>query len=215
MPDTQQRTRNNGAAANFSHETHVNVQALAIPAIKLITPLVHRDARGLFAETFTRAAFLAAGITADFVQDNHSRSPRPGTVRGLHFQTPPHAQGKLVRVVRGAIFDVAVDLRAGSPTFGRHVTAILNAEDWKQLWVPAGFAHGFCTLEPDTDVLYKVTTGYAPENDAGVQWDDPSLGIIWPVSRANAILSDKDTRQPSFADLKPAFRWNGDVESLS
>jgi dTDP-4-dehydrorhamnose 3,5-epimerase len=193
----------------------VNVQALAIPAIKLITPVVHRDARGDFAETFTRAACLAAGITADFVQDNHSRSPRPGTVRGLHFQTPPNAQGKLVRVTRGAIFDVAVDLRAGSPTFGRHVTANLSAANWAQLWVPAGFAHGFCTLEPDTDVIYKVTTGYAPKSDAGLQWDDPSLGIVWPVSRADAILSDKDTRQPTLADLKPAFLWSGDVEGRS
>jgi dTDP-4-dehydrorhamnose 3,5-epimerase len=198
--------------ANFGREKHVIVQALAIPAVKLLTPVVHRDARGEFAETFTRAALAGAGILADFVQDNHSRSPRVGTVRGLHFQSPPHAQGKLVRVTRGAVFDVAVDVRTGSPTFGRHVTATLSANNWAQLWVPPGFAHGFCTLEPDTDVIYKVTTGYAPASDVGLLWDDPALGVAWPVSRADAILSDKDRRQPVLADMKPAFHWSGDAE---
>lgn len=126
-------------------------------------------------------------------------------MRGLHFQKPPHAQGKLVRVARGAIFDVAVDIRRGSPTYGRHVTAVLSAENWAQLWVPAGFAHGFCTLEPDTEVLYKVTDYYTPECDCGLRWNDPELGIEWPVKRDEAIVSDKDRSHPALADLEPVF----------
>jgi dTDP-4-dehydrorhamnose 3,5-epimerase len=184
-------------------EICVNVQELAIPGLKLITPIIHRDDRGVFVEAFRHACFVAVGIPAEFVQDNHSRSTRVGTIRGLHFQKAPHAQGKLVRVSRGAVLDVAVDLRFGSPTFGRHVVTTLTADNWAQLWVPAGFAHGFCTLEPDTDVIYKVTTGYAPDCDAGLLWDDPALGIAWPVKRSAAVLSDKDKRQPTLAELKP------------
>jgi dTDP-4-dehydrorhamnose 3,5-epimerase len=193
----------------------VNVQDLAIPGLKLITPVIHCDARGTFVETFTRAALMAAGIAAEFVQDNHSRSLRTGTIRGLHFQTPPHAQGKLVRVARGAIYDVAVDVRLGSPTFGRHVSTTLSADNWAQLWVPPGFAHGFCTLEPETDVIYKVTTGYAPANDAGLLWDDPALGIAWPVQKSAAVLSDKDRRQPTFAELKPLLTQSPAVGDYS
>jgi dTDP-4-dehydrorhamnose 3,5-epimerase len=188
--------------------TDVIVQALEIPDIKLITPTIHRDGRGLFAETYARSEYSKAGITTEFVQDNHSRSTHTGTIRGLHFQTPPHAQGKLVRVTRGAIFDVAVDIRAGSPTFGHHVATMLSAENWVQVWVPAGFAHGFCTLEPDTEVVYKVTTGYAPRSDAGLRWDDPALGIAWPVAKSAAVLSDKDQVHPLLRDLKPAFLWS-------
>ena len=180
------------------------IEAL-IPAVKLIRPRRHADARGVFAETYSARVLRSAGITATFVQDNHSISSQKGTVRGLHFQIPPHAQAKLVRVVRGAILDVAVDLRHGSPTFGRHVAAVLTAGDWSTLFVPEGFAHGFCTLEPDTEVVYKASTYYAPTHDRGVRWNAPALGIDWPVTEATATLSEKDRSQPSFAALPPWF----------
>jgi dTDP-4-dehydrorhamnose 3,5-epimerase len=153
---------------------------------------MHRDARGFFAETYSRKAYEAIGVHGEFVQDNHSLSRAKGMVRGLHLQKPPMAQGKLVRVTRGAILDVAVDVRRGSPWFGAHVTATLSAENGCQLWIPAGFAHGLCTLEDDTEVLYKVTAYYAPECDRSILWDDPALGIAWPVTSATAIVSDKD-----------------------
>lgn len=183
----------------------MKVEALAIADVKLITPAIHRDARGFFSETWSAQALAAAGITADFVQDNHALSRDKGVVRGLHFQLPPHAQGKLVRVVRGAIVDVAVDLRSGSSTYGKYVAAELSADNWRQLWVPAGFAHGYATLEPDTEVVYKVTDYYAPSLDRGLAWDDPALAIAWPVGADKAILSDKDRRQPRLADLGPVF----------
>lgn len=176
-----------------------------IPAVKLIRPRRHMDPRGVFAETYSVQLLKAAGIGTVFVQDNHSISLRRGTVRGLHFQIPPHAQAKLVRVVRGAILDVAADLRHGSPTFGRHVAAVLTAEDWSMLFIPEGFAHGFCTLEPDTEVVYKASAHYAPTHDQGVRWNDPALGIGWPVSDSAAILSEKDRNLPPLADLPPWF----------
>jgi dTDP-4-dehydrorhamnose 3,5-epimerase len=182
------------------------VESLAIPDVKRLVPKVYRDERGLFCETYSRRALAAFGLDVAFVQDNHSVSQTKGVVRGLHFQKPPHAQGKLVRVLSGAIFDVAVDIREGSPTFGHHVTTVLSAENWTQLWVPAGFAHGFCTLEAETAVLYKVTDYYAPQCDSGIAWDDPALGIEWPVSPEDAILSDKDGRHPLLADLGPIFQ---------
>ncbi|HWA51236.1 MAG TPA: dTDP-4-dehydrorhamnose 3,5-epimerase, partial [Dongiaceae bacterium] len=172
----------------------MDVQALAIPDVKLVAPAIVEDERGFFSETYSRRALQAAGIDAAFVQDNHSLSRRPGVLRGLHFQSEPHAQGKLVRVVRGAVFDVAVDIRRGSPTFGQHVSAVLSAENWRQLWVPVGFAHGFCTLQPDTEVIYKVTDYYAPDCDRGLAYDDPDLGITWPIEGRNLTLSDKDRR---------------------
>ena len=141
------------------------------------------------------------GIPADFVQDNHSFSSAKGVVRGLHFQIKPHAQGKLVRVARGAIFDVALDIRGGSPTFGRHVSTILSAENWAQIWIPEGFAHGFCTLEPNTEVLYKTTAYYSPECSRGIKWDDPALGIAWPADPDDVVLSDADRNFPRLADL--------------
>ena len=163
------------------------------------------DARGVFAETYSRRSAAAFGFGEEFVQDNWSRSERAGTVRGLHFQRRPYAQAKLVRAVRGRIFDVAVDLRHASPTFGRHVAVELAAGDGRMLYVPVGFAHGFCTLEPDTEVLYKVTGYYAPSHDHGLAWDDPALGIDWPFGPAEALLSDKDRRQPLLADLPIVF----------
>ena len=183
----------------------VEITALSLREIKLITPKILRDARGLFCETFSARALAEAGITATFVQDNHSLSSQQGVVRGLHFQVPPRAQGKLVRVTRGSIFDVAVDIRAGSPTYGRHVSAVLSAANWQQIWVPEGFAHGFCTLEPETEVLYKVTDYYAPECDRGLKWDDPALAIAWPAVAREALLSAKDMRHPPLADLESGF----------
>jgi dTDP-4-dehydrorhamnose 3,5-epimerase len=183
------------------------VQPLAIPEIKLVHPPMIRDERGFFSETYSRRTMAEANIDAEFVQDNHSLSRARGVLRGLHYQLAPHAQGKLVRVVRGAIFDVAVDLRQGSPTFGQHVSAVLSAANWLQLWVPAGFAHGFCTLEPDTEVFYKVTAFYAPDCDRGIAFDDPDLAIEWPVSPSEAILSDKDKRHPRLRDLPAQFAY--------
>jgi dTDP-4-dehydrorhamnose 3,5-epimerase len=182
----------------------VDVIETSIPAVKLLRPSRHVDPRGLFAETFSARALTAIGITTTFVQDNHSISLRVGTVRGLHFQTPPHAQAKLVRVVRGAILDVAVDLRDGSPTFGRHVAAELTAANWIMMFVPEGFAHGFCTLAPDTEVVYKVSSYYEPAHDHGVRWNDPALDIDWPVREEAAILSAKDRGLPLLAALP---RW--------
>ncbi len=180
------------------------VESLAIPEVKLIIPKIFRDQRGFFSETWSSKALAAAHIEAEFVQDNHSMSSEEGVVRGLHFQIPPNAQGKLVRVTRGAILDVAVDIRHGSPTFGQHISAVLSAENWSQIWVPIGFAHGFCTLEPFTEVLYKVTAHYAPESDRGLAFDDPKLAIAWPVEPARATLSEKDRRWPRLKEL-PAF----------
>lgn len=178
-----------------------------IPAIKILSPIRHGDHRGFFSETYNKRAFADAGINVEFVQDNHSMSAQSGTLRGLHFQIPPFAQDKLLRVVRGSIFDVAVDIRLGSPTYGQHVSVILNAEAWNQIFVPVGFAHGFVTLEPNTEVIYKVSSDYSPEQDKGLLWNDPALGIHWPTSEAEAILSEKDRRQPTFDELPAYFRY--------
>lgn len=183
----------------------LDVRPLSIPDVKLLTPRRFADARGHFTETWNRKAFRAAGIDADFCQDNQSLSTAVGTVRGLHFQKPPHAQAKLVSVLQGAIFDVAVDLRNASPTFGKHVTAELRATDGAQLFVPAGFAHGFCTLEPDTIVQYKVDAHYAPEADAGIFWADESLAIAWPVAADRAHLSPKDLNLPRLEAITSPF----------
>jgi dTDP-4-dehydrorhamnose 3,5-epimerase len=186
----------------------MEVRALAIPQVKLIQPRIFRDERGFFSETWSARTFAeVAGITATFVQDNHSLSVEKGVVRGLHFQVPPMAQDKLVRVARGAILDVAVDIRLGSPTYGQHVSAVLSAANWVQIWVPRGFAHGFCTLEPDTEVLYKTTAPYSPEHEKGLSWCDPALAIEWPVAGEAAVLSAKDRVQPLLADLPAYFSW--------
>ncbi len=186
----------------------MNVIELSIPDVKLIVPLKRGDHRGFFSETYNKAALAEAGIELDFVQDNHSLSVDQGTVRGLHFQTPPYAQDKLVRVVRGAIFDVAVDLRKGSPTLGQHVSAVISADEWNQILVPSDFAHGFCTLEPDTEVIYKVTNYYAPAHDKGCLWNDPDLGIDWPVDAVAAIVSDKDQSFPKLSELSDYFFYS-------
>ncbi len=191
--------------ATRREESILEIRPLDIADVKLVIPHIHRDARGFFSETYSRQAMSAAGIAAEFVQDNHSLSAEVGTLRGLHFQVPPRAQGKLVRVTRGSVFDVAVDIRVGSPTFGRHVSAVISAENWAQMWVPAGFAHGYCTLEPNTEVIYKVTDYYAPDCDRGLQWDDADLGIKWPVARSVVRLSDKDRKQPALKELPPVF----------
>ncbi|MBA4334411.1 MAG: dTDP-4-dehydrorhamnose 3,5-epimerase [Bosea sp. (in: a-proteobacteria)] len=181
------------------------VEPTALPDVKIIQPKRFGDHRGFFSETYSRSAFAEAGITLDFVQDNHSLSAAVGTLRGLHFQAPPFAQDKLVRVPRGRILDVAVDIRASSPDFGKFVAVELSAENWWQLLVPAGFAHGFVTLEPDTEVLYKVNAPYAPEHDRGVAFDDPAIGIDWGFAPETLILSDKDRRHPRLADLPRYF----------
>ncbi len=180
------------------------MQVFSISGPLLLTPKRHGDHRGFFSEVFRKDQFDAMVGPTEFVQDNQSLSAEVGTLRGLHFQTNPHAQGKLVRCGRGALLDVAVDIRVGSPTYGQHVSAVLSAENGHQLWVPAGFAHGFCSLMPDTEILYKVTDYYSPECDRGLAFDDPDLKIEWPVDLGAAILSDKDRKQPRLADL-PAY----------
>lgn len=179
----------------------------AIPDVILIKPKRFEDARGFFIETFHSERFEKAGVRGPFVQDNHSLSRAKGVIRGLHFQTMPTPQGKLVRCTRGAILDVAVDIRTGSPTFGKHVAVELTAENGWQVYVPVGFAHGFSTLVPDTEVQYKVTGPYAPECDAGMAHDDPALGIDWRVAPGDAILSDKDKKLGRFAALPAYFRY--------
>ena len=183
----------------------MQVTKMAITDVLLLRPKRHGDARGYFVETFNDRSFRREVGEVVFVQDNEALSARKGTVRGLHFQRPPSAQGKLVRALKGAIFDVAVDIRHGSPSFGRHVSALLTAETGDQLWVPPGFAHGYCTVEPDSMIAYKVTGFYSAADDAGMAWDDPALGIEWPVEPGEALLSDKDKRQPKLSELPPVF----------
>jgi dTDP-4-dehydrorhamnose 3,5-epimerase len=178
---------------------------LELPGLKLVTPRKFGDERGYFCETHNEKTWANAGLNFDFVQDNHSLSRDVGTVRGLHFQTAPFAQDKLVRVISGRILDVAVDLRRSSPTFGRHVVVELSKENWRQLFIPIGFAHGFVTLEPDTEVIYKVTNFYSPQHDCGVAWDDPDIGIAWPAAAESAVLSDKDRKWPRLRDLTEVF----------
>jgi dTDP-4-dehydrorhamnose 3,5-epimerase len=184
----------------------MNQERLRIPDVVLFTPKRDGDARGFFSETFRQDVFDAAVGPSTFVQDNHSYSSEAGVVRGLHFQRPPSAQGKLVRVVRGAVLDVAVDIRLGSPTYGQHVAQVLSAQNWRQLWIPVGFAHGYCTLEPATEVIYKVTAYYSPTDERGLAFDDPALAIDWPVAAEKARLSDKDRRHPKLVELQPYFR---------
>lgn len=183
------------------------IERLEIEGLLLVHSKRFDDLRGHFVETWSRDAFQRLGIELNFVQDNQSLSARRGTVRGLHFQLPPFAQAKLVRVLNGAVFDVAVDLRCGSPHYGRWCGTKLAADRPQQLYVPKGFAHGFVTLEPDTVVAYKVDSSYAPHCDAGIHWQDPDIGIEWPLDTADAVLSPKDSSLPPFATFSSPFLW--------
>lgn len=176
----------------------------------LLKPPRFGDDRGWFMESYSARRAEEAGIPAVFVQDNHSLSRPAGTIRGLHFQTPPHGQGKLVRCTAGRIMDYAVDIRRGSPTYGRHLAAELTAANGHQLWVPVGFAHAFVTLESDCEVIYKVTSYYAPENDGGIRWDDPTVGITWPLPAGGPCLSGKDTKLPLLAEFDSPFPYDGE-----
>jgi dTDP-4-dehydrorhamnose 3,5-epimerase len=178
----------------------LEVRPLGIPEVLLLQSPRHGDARGFFSETYNKKTFAEAGIDLDFVQDNHSLSVNAGTIRGLHFQSHPYAQDKLVRVVKGRILDVAVDIRRASPTFGKYVAAEISADDWNQILIPIGFAHGLCTLEPDTEVVYKVTNYYSAKHDLGIRWNDPQIGIDWPVDGQHAQLSEKDKTLPFLDD---------------
>jgi dTDP-4-dehydrorhamnose 3,5-epimerase len=184
----------------------VQVEKTALPDVLMLTPRRFADARGFFSESWNRRTLEQGGVhLPEFVQDNHSMSVQVGTLRGLHYQSPPHAQGKLVRCGRGRLFDVAVDIRKGSPTYGQWVGAELSFENARQLWIPAGFLHGFVTREPDTEIIYKCTDHYAPECDGAVRWD--SLGIDWGTNDPH--LSDKDASAPAFADFDSPFVWEG------
>ncbi|SFS19559.1 dTDP-4-dehydrorhamnose 3,5-epimerase [Yoonia litorea] len=183
----------------------MEIQKTSIPDVKVIIPKRHGDERGFFSESWNRAALASEGIEFDFVQDNHSLSREAGTVRGLHFQTPPHAQAKLVRCGRGRLLDIAVDIRKGSPFYGSWVSVELSFENGRQLLIPAGFAHGFVTLEADTEIIYKCSDYYAPACDRSLQFDDPDIGIDWGISREDAILSEKDAQAVRLADLDNPF----------
>jgi len=177
----------------------------SLEGVRVLQPARHFDERGFFSPVFSQETLVQFGIHQNWVQDNHSQSARAGVVRGLHFQKPPAAQAKLVRVIKGAIFDVAVDIRIGSPTFGQHVGMELSAENWKQLYIPEGLAHGFCTLEPDTEVLYKVSSRYEPNFEGGLRWDDSSLNIQWPVDRSSILVSKRDEVWPALEAFVSPF----------
>lgn len=181
---------------------------IQLSGVKLLTCKRFGDHRGFFAETYSQRTYAGLGVDATFVQDNHSVSAAVGTVRGLHFQAPPHAQAKLVRCGRGAIFDVAIDIRRGSPTYGRWAGYTLSAENGAQLYIPVGFAHGFATLEPDSEIIYKCSDYYAPEAEGALRWDDPDIGIKWPLTSA-PVLSGKDAAAPLLASLNSPFTFEG------
>lgn len=188
------------------------VRQLPLDGVLEIVPARHGDERGFFSETYNKSGFAEAGVDLDFVQDNHSLSRVVGVLRGLHYQLPPKAQDKLVRVVHGAIFDVAVDIRRGSPSFGEWIGLEVSADKWNQVLVPKGFAHGFVTLRPDTEVVYKVTATYAPDCERSIRFDDPEIGIDWPVPREEIRLSDKDARAPFLRDAE-VFARAGETTS--
>ncbi len=183
----------------------LDVRSLALDGVKEIRPPRFADERGFFSEVWNAADWKDAGIDLDFVQDNHSLSARRGVLRGLHFQTPPAAQDKLIRATRGSIFDVAVDIRTGSPTFGKWVGTRLSASEWNQLLIPKGFAHGFVTLEPDSEVQYKVTAPYSRDHERAIRFDDPAIGIDWPIPHDALILSERDRAAPSLSATETGF----------
>lgn len=185
----------------------MKVEETALPGVMILTPTRHGDARGFFSESWNRQRMQDAGIDIEFVQDNHSLSAKTGTLRGLHFQSPPHAQAKLVRCGKGALYDVAVDIRRGSPTYGQWVGVDLSFENGRQLLVPAGFLHGFVTRVPDTEIIYKCSDYYSPECDGAVHWD--SCGINWDIDAANILLSEKDAKAPKLEDFDSPFVWEG------
>lgn len=185
------------------------IERCEIPGVLVVEPSRHGDERGFFSETFRASWFEELGLGLPWVQDNHSRSAAAGTMRGLHFQIGDAAMDKLVRVTRGAVLDVAVDLRVGSPWFGRHVAVELSEANWRQLFVPKGFAHGFMTLEPDSEVVYKVSAYYAQEAERGLRFDDPALGIPWPLSGDDVIVNDRDRSWPPLAELPGFFEFGG------
>jgi dTDP-4-dehydrorhamnose 3,5-epimerase len=184
----------------------ITIKELAIPEVKLLMPKLHQDDRGYVTEIVHEKQMQELGLPMQFMQENQSMSRFKNTVRGLHSQRPPHAQAKLVRVLRGKIFDVAVDVRSGSKTYGQHVSATLSGDDVAQLLIPIGFLHGFCTLEDDTVVLYKMSSLYAPGSEVGVIWNDPDLKIQWPIDPGKAILSGKDEKLLPFKDF-PHINW--------
>ena len=183
----------------------LKIETFPIDGVFHVTPPRFGDVRGYFSETYNRAAFAAAGIDRTFVQDNQSLSRERGVVRGMHFQIPPFAQAKLVRVLRGSVYDVAVDIRRVSPTYGQSVAVTLTAELGNQLFIPDGFAHGFCTLEPDTEVLYKVDAPYSRDHERGLLWNDPELGVHWPISDTEAFVIERDRGHPTLAGLPEFF----------
>lgn len=183
----------------------MEIKTFNIDGLVAVRPRKFGDSRGWFVETWNEARHTAAGITGPFVQDNQSFSRLAGTVRGLHFQLAPHAQAKLVRCPHGRLLDVAVDLRQNSPTYGHHIAVVLDPEEGWQLFVPVGFAHGFCTLEPDTEIAYKVTAPYSPQYDRGLLWNDPALAIAWPVAPCDVHLSDKDLQLPPLTKIGVPF----------
>jgi len=181
------------------------IEDTSLEGVKILTPARHGDARGFFSESWNAARMSQAGLDYDFVQDNHSVSAQVGTLRGLHFQSPPHAQAKLVRCGRGRLYDVAVDIRVGSPTYGQWVGVELSFENGRQLMIPAGFLHGFVTREPDTEIVYKCTDYYAPDCDGAVIWNDPAIGIDWDLGGIEPVLSAKDAAAPMLAELGQVF----------
>lgn len=185
------------------------VEETGLPGLKIITPARFGDNRGFFSESWSQKRMAESGLNIEFVQDNHSLSAMAGTVRGLHFQSPPHAQGKLIRCGRGSLFDVAVDIRKGSPTFGKWFGLELSFENGKQLWVPPGFLHGFITRAPDTEIIYKCTDYYAPEYEGAVRFDDPQIAIDWGIEKEMAVLSEKDASAPLLKDCDSPFVYEG------
>lgn len=185
------------------------IEDTPLQGVRIITPRRFGDHRGFFSESYSRRALAEAGIETEFVQDNHSLSMQAGTVRGLHFQAPPHAQDKLVRCGRGALFDVAVDIRIGSPTYGQWVGVELSFENGRQLLVPAGFAHGFVTRAPGTEIVYKCSDYYYPQTEGALRWDDPEIGIAWDMGDLSPVLSEKDAVAPLLRDLDSPFSFKG------